>query len=105
MKIPKIDHVTCGAVTNTFGNTVIQFKLTRLCLQNAELEELSSEVSNLREISETAFSELKKNELQFTTSVKKLKTTEIQLLVLQLYFFQRFLYFDMTSLIWNVADF
>ena len=52
-----------------------------MCLQNAEFEELSAEVSNLREISETAFSELKKNELQFTTSVKKLKTTEFQLLV------------------------
>ena len=50
-----------------------------MCFQNAEFEELSAEVSNLREISETAFSELKKNELQFTTSVKKLKTTEFQL--------------------------
>ena len=49
------------------------------CFQNAEFEDLSAEVSNLREISETAFSELKKNELQFTTSVKKLKTTEFQL--------------------------
>ncbi|KAL5265794.1 hypothetical protein ACHWQZ_G006482 [Mnemiopsis leidyi] len=47
--------------------------------KNAEFEDLSAEVSNLREISETAFSELKKNELQFTTSVKKLKTTEFQL--------------------------
>ena len=51
-------------------------------LQNAEFDDLTMEVTNLREISETAFTEIKKNELQFTTSVKKLKTTEIQLLVI-----------------------
>lgn len=42
-------------------------------------DELTSEVSTLREISETAFTELKKNEVQFNESVKKLKTTQIQL--------------------------
>ncbi|XP_063675659.1 CAP-Gly domain-containing linker protein 1-like isoform X40 [Bolinopsis microptera] len=47
--------------------------------KNAEFDDLTMEVTNLREISETAFTEIKKNELQFTTSVKKLKTTEIQL--------------------------
>ena len=47
--------------------------------RNVEFEELTSEVSQLREISETAFLELKKNEQQFTASVKQLRTTEAQL--------------------------
>jgi len=47
--------------------------------KNAAFDDLSSEVSGLREISETAFTELKHNEQQFANSVLQLKSTEVQL--------------------------
>ena len=65
-----------------FGQQANDLKSAKINFKISTEDGKIYKVTNLREISETAFTEIKKNELQFTTSVKKLKTTEIQLLVI-----------------------